>query len=58
MALLAGLPQAPSDYDPIQNMEGAKARRALGFDPRPLEAGLRETLAHEKQLLGTASGSA
>jgi len=33
----------------------AKARRALGFDPRSLEAGLRETLAHEKQLLGTAS---
>src|SRR5438132_4264873 len=29
MALLAGLPQAPSDYDPIQDMEGAKARRAL-----------------------------
>ena len=32
MALLAGLPQAPSDYDPIQNMEGAKARRALELD--------------------------
>jgi nucleoside-diphosphate-sugar epimerase len=30
----------------------AKARRALGFDPRPLEAGLRETLAHEMRLLG------
>src|SRR2546430_1710496 len=29
MALLAGLPQAPSEYDPIQNMVGAKARRAL-----------------------------
>jgi membrane peptidoglycan carboxypeptidase len=29
MALLAGLPQAPSDYDPSQNMEGAMARRAL-----------------------------
>jgi membrane peptidoglycan carboxypeptidase len=28
MALLAGLPQAPSAYDPIQNPEGAKARRA------------------------------
>lgn len=26
-ALLAGLPQAPSDYNPIQNPEGAKARR-------------------------------
>src|SRR2546428_1007043 len=32
MALLAGLPQAPSDYDPIQNMAGAKARRALVLD--------------------------
>jgi 1A family penicillin-binding protein len=28
MALLAGLPQLPSEYDPIQNPEGAKARRA------------------------------
>ncbi len=26
-ALLAGLPQAPSDYNPIQNPAGAKARR-------------------------------
>src|SRR5213083_1234094 len=32
MALLAGLPQAPSEYDPIQNMEGAKARRAQVLD--------------------------
>src|SRR5207245_8885195 len=32
MAHLAGLPQAPSDYDPIQNMDGAKARRALVLD--------------------------
>jgi membrane peptidoglycan carboxypeptidase len=32
MALLAGLPQAPSDYDPIQNLDGAKARRALVLD--------------------------
>src|SRR5919201_330530 len=28
MALLAGLPQLPSQYDPIQNPDGAKARRA------------------------------
>ena len=28
MALLAGLPQAPSAYDPIQNPEAARARRA------------------------------
>jgi penicillin-binding protein 1A len=26
-ALLAGLPQAPSDYNPIQNPQGAKSRR-------------------------------
>src|SRR6059036_677028 len=32
MALLAGLPQAPSEFDPIQNMVGAKARRALVLD--------------------------
>jgi membrane peptidoglycan carboxypeptidase len=32
MALLAGLPQAPSDYDPIQNPEGALARRAQVLD--------------------------
>src|SRR5438034_3189453 len=31
-ALLAGLPQAPSAYDPIQNMDGAKARRADVLD--------------------------
>jgi nucleoside-diphosphate-sugar epimerase len=30
----------------------AKARRELGFDPRPLEVGLRETLLHEMRLLG------
>lgn len=30
----------------------AKARRDLGYDPRPLEPGLRDTLAYEMQLLG------
>ncbi|HYD52767.1 MAG TPA: NAD-dependent epimerase/dehydratase family protein [Gemmatimonadaceae bacterium] len=30
----------------------AKARRELGFDPRPLEEGLRETLFHEMRALG------
>jgi nucleoside-diphosphate-sugar epimerase len=30
----------------------AKARRVLGFDARPLEAGLRDTLGHEMRLLG------
>jgi nucleoside-diphosphate-sugar epimerase len=29
-----------------------KARRELGFNPRPLEEGLRETLLHEMRLLG------
>jgi nucleoside-diphosphate-sugar epimerase len=29
-----------------------KAKRELGFDPRPLEVGLRETLLHEMRLLG------
>jgi len=32
MALLAGLPQAPSDYDPVQNPIAAKARRASVLD--------------------------
>ncbi|HGG57604.1 MAG TPA: NAD-dependent epimerase/dehydratase family protein, partial [Nannocystis exedens] len=30
----------------------AKAKRELGFSPRPLEEGLRETLEHEMALLG------
>jgi dihydroflavonol-4-reductase len=30
----------------------AKARRELGFDPRPLAEGLRDTLAHEMRALG------
>jgi nucleoside-diphosphate-sugar epimerase len=34
----------------------AKARRELGYEPRSLEAGLRETLRHEMALLGTSSG--
>ena len=33
----------------------AKARRVLGYEPRPLEAGLRETLAYEMRLLGMAA---
>jgi len=33
----------------------AKARRELGFDPRPLDVGLRETLQHEMRLLGMTS---
>jgi nucleoside-diphosphate-sugar epimerase len=33
----------------------AKARSELGFVPRPLEEGLRETLQHEMRLLGIGS---
>lgn len=29
-----------------------KAKQGLGYDPRPLEEGLRETLLHEMELLG------
>src|SRR5262249_23151234 len=32
----------------------AKARRELGYDPRPLRDGLAETLQHELELLGKA----
>ena len=32
MALLAGLPQAPSEYDPVQNPPAAAARRAQVLD--------------------------
>jgi nucleoside-diphosphate-sugar epimerase len=32
--------------------DSSKARRELGFSARPLEEGLRETLAHEMALLG------
>ncbi len=32
MALLAGLPQAPSQYDPVQNPDAARARRAEVLD--------------------------
>jgi nucleoside-diphosphate-sugar epimerase len=32
--------------------DNAKARRELGYDPRPLEEGLRELLTHEMRLLG------
>ncbi len=34
--------------------DNAKARRELGWEPRPLRAGLQETLAHEQRLLAQA----
>jgi nucleoside-diphosphate-sugar epimerase len=36
----------------------AKARQELGFDPRPLEEGLRETLLHEMELLRSPAAHA
>ena len=38
--------------------DNAKARRELGYDPRPLKAGLAETLRHEMALLGMPDPSA
>jgi nucleoside-diphosphate-sugar epimerase len=35
-----------------------KARRELGFEPRALEIGLRETFEHEMRELGTGPRSA
>jgi dihydroflavonol-4-reductase len=32
--------------------DNGKARRELGYSPRPLEDGLAETLRHEMRLLG------
>ena len=32
--------------------DNSKAKRELGFNPRPLKEGLRETLEHEMKLLG------
>jgi len=34
--------------------DNAKARRELGYAPRPLRDGLAETLQHEMRLLGKA----
>ena len=35
--------------------DNAKARRELGYNPRPLEEGLAETLRHEMALLGMSA---
>jgi dihydroflavonol-4-reductase len=32
--------------------DNSKARRELGFDPRPLRQGLEQTLRHEMALIG------
>jgi nucleoside-diphosphate-sugar epimerase len=66
MARITGLleryvPFIPSSYraESLRSVAGTtytadstKARRELGFDPRTLEVGLKETLAHEMRELG------
>ena len=61
MACLMGHIPVPPDYSSeyLRISAGvtyigsnAKARRAWGYDPRPLEEGLTETLQHEMKLLG------
>ncbi len=61
MAPLAAVLPITGDYHPesLRVLAGAtylgrsdKAQRELGWSARPLEQGLRETLAHELQLLG------
>jgi len=37
--------------------DSSKARRELGFNPRPLEVGLRETLEYEMEKMGIKGGS-
>jgi nucleoside-diphosphate-sugar epimerase len=63
MRLIERLVPVPPDYsgETLRVIAGvtylgdsAKARRELGFNPRPLEEGLRETLEHEMRLLGMA----
>ena len=61
MGLVERLARLPDSYtsEGLRIMAGvtyiasnAKAKRELGYSPRPLEEGLRETLAHEMRLLG------
>jgi nucleoside-diphosphate-sugar epimerase len=61
MSVVAAAVDLPPDYHPesLRVIAGvsyagsdAKARRELGFTPRPLLDGLRTTLHHEMQLLG------
>ena len=46
-ALLAGLPQAPSDYNPFTNPEGAKNRRAQVLDAMAREGYITEADAEK-----------
>src|SRR6266540_3722853 len=47
MAMLAGLAQRPSDYDPVQNPGAAKARRAQVLDATHFTFRVREQLIRE-----------
>ena len=65
MASLAGLVEPVAKLPDLYSSEGlrvlagvtyigsaAKAKRELGYNPRPLREGMRETLEHETKLLG------
>jgi nucleoside-diphosphate-sugar epimerase len=65
MASLAGLVEPVAKLPDLYSSEGlrvlagvtyigsaAKAKRELGYNPRPLREGMRETLEHEMKLLG------
>ncbi len=65
MASVAGLVEPLAKLPDMYTSEGlrvlagvtyigsaAKAKRELGYNPRPLREGMRETLAHEMKLLG------
>lgn len=61
MKLVEGFARLPESYtsEGLRIVAGvtyiasnANAKRELGYTPRPLEDGLRETLAHEMRLLG------
>lgn len=51
-ALLAGLPQAPSDYNPIQNPSGAKKRRNEVLDAMARQNMITEERAEEAKASG------
>jgi 1A family penicillin-binding protein len=52
-ALLAGLPQAPAYYNPLENLEGAKARQAVVLDLMAKQGHITDAqarLANEEKL--------
>jgi 1A family penicillin-binding protein len=50
MALLAGLPQAPSEYDPVQNPAAAGARRALVLEAMADQGYITEAQAEKAKV--------